>query len=271
MAASQRSQGPDRPGRGGPLAVTLEAASRLGSRLLLLQEPFAEPGLIEALTAEGYDVVAPTRRPDAWQAVRDVEQAPDVVIVPIEPGQEQEIRRLRRLRVLESPPFLGVTREGSGEVSRETLRCLGVAGLVDRAAGLEHLLFRLDQILRPPVATRRHQRVPVFFAVAVRTGSSSWEALYAHTLSQGGMGLVADRPVEVNTDLSLRFEFRPAPEPLEVSARVVYCQALREAAGLHRIGVFFYPMPAEREQCLVEFVERAPRERGGGAAESATP
>lgn len=241
--------------RATPVEPAREDAARR-PQVLILQEPFTAPGIAAALEQRGYAVCAPPREEDSWAAVRDVARAPMLLVLPVCEEEVEGIRRLRRLQVLAAVPILGVTRERGGPTSLEPLRSLGVVGLVDAQTPLEHLVFRVEQIVRPRRPGRRHERVAVFFPVDVAVPDEPFRVLYATTLSAGGMGLLATRPIEPNTDVDLRFHLLPGSDGLERKGRVVYCHEDPSARGVHRVGLFFYPADAAADQHLATEVER---------------
>lgn len=224
--------------------------------VLILQEPFTVPGIVPALEQKGYAVCAPPRVEDSWAAVRDVERAPTLLVLPVCEEELEGIRRLRRLQVLAGVPILGVTQERGGSTSLEPLRSLGVVGLMDAQTPLENLVFRVEQIVRPRRSGRRYERVAVFFPVEVAVADEPFRVLYANTLSVGGLGLLATRPIEPNTDVNLRFQLRPGGDGFERKGRVVYCHEDPSARGVHRVGLFFYPADEVADRYLATEVER---------------
>jgi hypothetical protein len=225
-------------------------------QVLILQAPFAAEGIQAALEEAGYEVCAPPGELDPWLAVRDLERAPELLLLPVDDEELEGIRRLRRVQALARVPILGVARGCGPAAAFEPLRSLGVVGLVDARTPVEHVVFRVEQIVCPRRSGRRYERAPVFFGVDVAPEGQPSRVLYAATLSVGGLGLLSDEPIEPNTDVSLRFRLSPSVDDLALTGRVVYCHEEPSAPGMYRLGLFFYPLEESVRRRLADEVER---------------
>lgn len=167
-----------------------------------------------------------------------------------------EIEALREGSALRAVPILGVARASEIEASRSRLTELGVLGVVDPSAPPEHVLFRVNAVVRPRSSRRSLERVPTCFAIELGVeGSQTCE--YALNLSLGGIAITSLRPLEPNTDVSLRLRL-PFAEgaPPEVRGRVVWAKPGVASGRRWQLGIFFYPLESPARAAIEAEIAR---------------
>lgn len=227
-------------------AESMRAAATEGARprVLLCEETHFHRMLLSDIVAEaGCEAQWLPEGRSLVEAARSGRAAPDLVMLPLRPGDPQAAQGLATLRTLGGwgdVPVLAITTLAGSGFDPSALRTLGVIGAIDKTAIPEHVIFRINQVVRPYDSGRRNVRAPSFFPVDVEcAGSSTTE--YALNLSVAGMGLSSSRSIEPNTDITVRFWTPERSELIELSARVIHCQDSRRRYAPFELGVFFYP------------------------------
>lgn len=169
---------------------------------------------------------------------------PDLLILPIagnDPAGIEAIRDLRSHRAAKDVPILGFMTLDRSAVDLEALRSAGVDGLIDKGWPPEHIVFRVNQIVRRAPEGRAHERAPAFFPVDVEVEGSIFTG-YALDLSVGGMRITSKLPLDPNTDVQVRFRLPDQGDDLlEIAGRVVHLRPRECAAEPYELGLFFYP------------------------------
>lgn len=168
----------------------------------------------------------------------------------------KEIRELRSSSRNRQIPILGVTSFAKNGLDIPTLRAHGVVGVIDRTSEPEAVIRRIDSMVGPLACSRLTERVPCFLPVEIM-GDSCPKREYALNLSASGIRLTIENPVELNTNLALRFRLPMVSENLiNASGRVVHRLPKQNSAGCYEVGVFFYPMPPFSRDVITKEVER---------------
>ena len=80
---------------------------------------------------------------------------------------------------------------------------------------------------------------------------------YALDLSTRGIRLTSSRPIELNSNLKLRFCFPMVSDNLiEIDGRVIHILPRKNSAGHYEVGVFFYPMSLPCQTLIANEVKR---------------
>jgi DNA-binding response OmpR family regulator len=201
----------------------------------------------------GCEVIEVFPHVDSEEVLSGAEGPPDLIVVSIVDGTSPTLEWLRTLRKSTSPsvPILGVALRDRSEFDLETLRALGVVGLIDSAASPDHVVFRVNELVGSYGERRRRERVTALFPVELEAGGETTTE-YAVSLSVAGMGINSSRSFELNTCVRLRFHPAVAPEEwIELDAKVIHCARDPNSVPPHRLGVFFYAA-AGRTQDLLE-------------------
>ncbi len=221
---------------------------------------FGRARLSRILDSEGFEVLRCSAMESVLERLSRERLPLDLLILPIRPGEASDLAFLRRIRELPAMgevPILGITTLDRGGLDLDALRAVGVAGLMDKSAIPEEVVFRVNSLARGRTAyTRRYDRAPVFLAVDVEADGVVTSE-YASTLSCGGMCLVSSRPLERNTEVHLRFRLSPDGPLVEADARVLWqARFERDGQTLYRLGLFFYPLRADHKELVAREVAR---------------
>jgi len=225
--------------------------------VVILQDgDLAKARLPLILRAAGCDVVEVYPNAPLDGLVGPGRTRPDIVLVPV--GGGSWISRIRELRsnvALEKVPVLGMMSSAEVALDREAFQGLGVVGLVRRDAHPDHVVFRIDQVVRQAAERRSHERVGTVLAVDVEAlGTVTTE--FVVSLSARGAGLASSRRLEPNTDVSLTFLDDELGRLGAIQGRVARLVEIRDCLPAHRIGVVFYPLSDEAQNVLDDEVHR---------------
>jgi len=235
-----------------------QQASRERKPRVLLVEDISLCGapLSRALEEADFEVVIGGSGGVVDQAVSEESSAPDVLVVPMQPGDPLELDRIREIKASEQlldPPILGVVDSHGSAEDRRRLQALGVIGLVDHSTSPAHVVFRLNRIVHPAHGRLSYERAPAFFPVELEADGRILKE-YALSLSVGGMGVTSERPFEPNTEVRLRFALESGGGPLEMSGRVVYCRTGGDRDPINEIGVLFVDLGRDERSRIEEEV-----------------
>lgn len=223
---------------------------------ILLDPHLAKRHLALVLRAAGHDVleVYPNAPPDTLMgpASRD----PDVILATV--GDEASLRRIQELRAIEpveKVPLLGLLAPKCTPPDRERLLDLGIVGLVATGAHADHIVYRVDLVVRQLRERRQRERVGTLLPVEVEAlGRVTTEFIVS--LSAGGAGIASTRRLEPNTDVSLLFLDEELESVGSVRGRVARLAQLRDCLPGFRVGVVFYPLPEEIQAILEDEIQR---------------
>jgi tetratricopeptide (TPR) repeat protein/Tfp pilus assembly protein PilZ len=188
----------------------------------------------------------------------ELEPAPDLVILPFERGGSFQsfLERMRDVARLKHVPVLGITTLDRSHLDFDSLRRIGVAGLIDKSARPEHVLFRVKQLVSiPEHDSRSHPRAPVDLPVDLGFGGVMTSE-YADSLSRGGMRLRSRRQLDANDDVELRFRLGSDRDLIEAEGRVIYCTPRPVSPTSYSIGIFFRAIGSEAERSIDDEVQR---------------
>lgn len=189
--------------------------------------------------------------------IENVDASPDLFVFPIDGADSTSLDRVRAVHAHEEfsdVPILGVARMKQLHVGLDELRSLGIVGVAEREGSVEHLAFRVSQLVRPSLQRRRWERIEVFFPVHFELDGVRTTEL-ALSLSAGGIGLRCSRKVELNTDVRIVLEPEEGVE-LELEGRVVQAADDPRAFPRNRVAVVFYPASDETTARLERTVAR---------------
>ena len=184
----------------------------------------------------------------------------DLAIVALPGDANAAAARLERIRShpgLARIPILGVVPLEGSSLDYGRLREFGVMGVVDRGATPEQVAFRIGQATAlGKDAARRHVRVPVDLTVELEVGGHVVEER-AENLSWGGIRLRSGRPLELNTDVVLRFRLsEQSTETIRAEGRVIHCHPHPELGGMHSAGIFFSSLEPRYRELIEAEIER---------------
>lgn len=161
----------------------------------------------------------------------------------------QEVRTKKRFRDV---PILGVSPFPSFADRRE-LAALGVVGLVDRLSDADHVIFRINQVVRNLCERRRGRRARTVLPVEVTAGGKT-SAECVVSLSAGGAGLASSRSLSANTDVSIKFDSDRLAQLGVVPGRVTRTVRTADSLPAYQVGVVFYPLSGAQQALLEEEV-----------------
>lgn len=215
--------------------------------------------LSQILADAGIEAITRPPNLDAWAALQQISPPPDLLILPIlgsDRATIDEVREIRAHGTARDIPVLGLTTVDRAELDLEELRAMGVAGLVDKSCIPEHLVFRVNQLVRRPRERRTWDRAPAFFPVDLEAAGITTPE-YALNLSLGGMRVTSTHRLEPNTDVRVRFRLsNQSHEIIEAKGRVIYCSPRDVASGPYELGLFFYPFDGRVTEWIDREVQR---------------
>jgi hypothetical protein len=214
--------------------------------------------LVRLLTEAQIEVVEASCESGVFDAL--VRALPlDLLILPIGPKRcprPDWFRSIQAQPGLECLPILGALAGELDVDQLETLRMLGLAGVLDLGASAEQIMFRVSRVLRRDGPERRvHTRIPVDFDVTV-DADGVVTTQRAESLSSGGLRLRSSLALEVNREIRLRFRPEPEMGSIRANARVVNCSLAAQGVGGHAVGVFFLDLCASDRMRLDSLVAR---------------
>jgi len=215
--------------------------------------------LSQILQEAGMEVIPKPPNVRAVEALRQIDPVPDLLILPIfasDPSTLGAVREIRSRGPARAVPVLGLTTVDRRGLDLEGLRAMGVDGLIDKGCIPEHLVFRVNQLVRRPRKQRGWERAPAFFPVDLEAAGTVTPE-YALNLSLGGMRVTSTHRLEPNTDVRVRFQLAAqSSEIIEAKGRVIYCSPREVANGPYEVGLFFYPFDARVAEWIEEEVRR---------------
>jgi DNA-binding response OmpR family regulator len=213
--------------------------------------------LSQVLRGAGYEVVLKPDDVALSDAVESEGLPPDLLVVPVRPGDPASLEAIRDLRargLTKGAAILGVTPIGGGNLDLDSLRREGICGVVDRSSIPEDVVARVNRMLRAPNERRRHLRASTQLPIELAAEGATSREL-ATSLSIGGMGVCAERRIAVNTRLCVRFSLPEAPEErIDAEGRVTYVREI--GASTRSFGMFFDRLPDRAVALIHREVER---------------
>lgn len=173
-----------------------------------------------------------------------LETTPDLFIFPLRSRGSECLERIGKVNSHEQfqdLPILAVADLRDLSIDIEDLRALGVVGVVDRRAKIDHIMFRINQLVRPSAQRRRWERLDSFFPVTLDAdGTLSKEV--ALNISLGGISVRSARELEVNTYVSVSFKIEAENAELKLEGRVVRSNSDPKTVPAYRLGIVFFPL-----------------------------
>jgi DNA-binding response OmpR family regulator len=213
--------------------------------------------LSQVLRGAGYEVVLKPDDVALSDAVQSADRPPDLLVIPVRPGDPASIEAIRELRargLTKGAAILGVTPLDGGNLDLDSLRREGICGVVDRSSIPEDVVARVNRMLRAPNERRRHLRASTLLPIELAAEGETSPEL-ATTLSIGGMGVTSARRIAVNTGVCVRFSLPEAPdERIAAEGRVTYERPIGPATW--NFGMFFDRLPDRAVALIHREVER---------------
>ncbi len=208
---------------------------------------FFRTRLSEILEESELEVMKGTGFKNLVEALIQNPPPPDLLLLPVgrlSPSMISMVQELRATPGIPPVPILGITPLDRSGLDLTELRHLGFSGLIDKRAQPEHVIFRVNQLVRDCDPRRRHDRAPACFPIDLEIGGVL-RTEYVLSLSIGGMRFTSGSSLAGNTDITARFRVSEATDDfIEVRARVLY--ALKRVGGSgvspYEIGASFYPL-----------------------------
>jgi uncharacterized protein (TIGR02266 family) len=212
---------------------------------------FVRDRFSSAIENAGHHAIAVRTGAELLALVGDESCAIDLIVLDLRLPDGGGIALLHRLRAARPHPptilvFSGTI--GNADEVRELVP-LGVAGYINEYTAAQHIVPSLGPHLFPDHYNRRSSpRVGLATPVAYRVGNNIAAALTIN-ISQGGVAIRTSSPLEIGTDIKLRFRLPSARRDVDASARVCWSDR-RVGMGLE----FTTIEPADRS-AIGEFVE----------------
>jgi CheY-like chemotaxis protein len=249
----------EEPQPGSHATTAAEALSDRSPTIFLAEDTHVFRLRLSAILRDaGYAVLIKPPALGMLEALQIAAQAPDLVILPVSgcrPDATEAIESLREDARLAAVPVLAFTTLDRSGLDLEALRNAGVRGLVDKSCIPEQIVFRVNQLLRAPRATRRYQRAPAFLSLDLfADGETTSE--YASSIGLGGLCVTSSRSLEPNTDVRVRLALPPDhARAIEAHGRVIYSRYREGGAAPWEVGVFFYPLDETASHLVGQAVE----------------
>lgn len=182
-------------------------------------------------------------------------ELPDLVILGFEMAALDGPHACEKLRAREDtrdmPVLIVCKREG--EDVRKSCEAARASAVVFLSSGLDHVVQVVADMLRIP--PRKTVRIAVVLTVEKGKGIDVETLGRATNLSEGGMGLEASRPLEVETDLRLRFTLPGDHQRIEAGGRVRWVD--RRDRETYAMGVEFVSVAEAFRTRLNNYLDRS--------------
>lgn len=234
-----------------------ENRERLPRVFVILDQELHRMRLVQNLAQSDCRVIEVLPNAKLPDDIENVEASPDLFVFPIDDSDPSSLERIRGIHAhneFRDVPILGLAHMKQLCMGLDELRNLGVVGVADCKTSVEHIVFRINQLVRPSLQRRRWERADVFITVELELDGVSTSEI-ALNLSAGGIGLRCSRKVDVNTDVRIAI----APDDgaaLRLEGRVVQSADDSGVFPRNRIAVVFYPTEAETTARLERAVSR---------------
>jgi uncharacterized protein (TIGR02266 family) len=227
-----------------------------GRRILLVDDKPFSIALRQSLLRAGESEVL--MAPSGAEGMRMARSAqPDAILLHAElpdlDGHEV-CRRLRSDPLTEAIPVILLTGSARRQSDQSTVETGAVASL-PMSMDTPRLLNMIQMVLTTPLTRRIYPRVSVTRAVIYHSAdcTGTGETL---NLSEGGMFILTPNPLEVGTDLELRFALTIS-EPWQGTARVVWTRRPGEEHPFPvGMAVQFYDLPPDARTTIAAFVAK---------------
>lgn len=227
-----------------------------GRRILLVNDkPFSVALRQSLLRAGESEVLMAASGAEGMRVARSAQ--PDAILLDAELPDLDGNEVCRRLKVdplTEAIPVILLTGSARPQSDQSAVDTGAVASL---PTGMDtpRLLNMIQMVLTTPLTRRIFPRVSVTRAVIYQSAdyTGTGETL---NLSQGGMFILTPNPLEVGTDLELRFGLTIS-EPWQGTARVVWTR-IPEEEHPYPVGMAaqFYDLPPDARSAIAAFVAK---------------
>jgi uncharacterized protein (TIGR02266 family) len=177
-----------------------------------------------ALEGAGHRTVTVQTAAELLARLRLTSEPAHLIVLDLRLPQGRGLALLRAIQKLDATPPPIVVFSGTIASAAEVreLAALGVAGYVNEYASEQHILPALAPHLFPEHYNRRASpRVVLGIPVAYRFGNTIASALTLN-VSTGGLALRTTSPLEVGTELKVRFRAPGTKKEIEAQGRVAW-------------------------------------------------
>jgi uncharacterized protein (TIGR02266 family) len=204
-----------------------------------------------ALEGAGHRTVTVRTGPELLQRLRDTSAAAHLIVLDLRIPQGRGVALLRAIRKAnpDAPPVVVFSGTIANAAEVRELSTLGVAGYVNEYASEQHILPSLAPHLFPDHYNRRSSpRVVVGIPVSYRFGNTIASALTLN-VSTGGLAVRTTSPLDVGTDIKVRFRVPGAKKEIEAHGRIAWVD---RRVGM---GVEFTTVAAADKSIVDEWVQ----------------
>jgi CheY-like chemotaxis protein len=232
--------------------------SRARKKILIVDDSTSTVMFMKiVLKRMGFDVCS---APNGLEGLRRVQQdSPDLVILdlsmPVMDGRTM-LKKLRENNGSADLPVVIASVDESEETLTEIAR-LGISAYMKKPIKLDNLHAVIEEVLFSPVgAGRRCLRSPYHERVVLRSGGVSRQLL-AENLSEGGIYVRKEDPLETGTPVKVTFALGKEGL-LALAGRVIYQRTSQEGLSTKPPGmaIEFDEMPAYAARLLKAFIEK---------------
>ena len=178
----------------------------------------------EALEGAGHRTVTVRTGAELLERLRLKTEPAHLIVLDLRIPQGHGVALLRAIRKVDPnpPPILVFSGTIANAAEVRELAALGVAGYVNEYASVQHILPSLAPHLFPEHYNRRSSpRVVLGIPVSYRFGNTIASALTLN-VSTGGMAVRTTSPLDVGTELKVRFRMPGTKKDIEAQGRVTW-------------------------------------------------
>jgi uncharacterized protein (TIGR02266 family) len=177
-----------------------------------------------ALETAGHRAVVVPTAPDLLAAVRHGTAQPDLIVLDLRlpHGHGVDIvKALRKIDRLTAPIIVFSGTIASADEVRE-LSLLDIAGYINEYTSVQHIVPSLAPHLFPDAYNRRSSpRVALGIPVSYRVKNSIAAAVTLN-ISHGGLAVRTTSPLDIGTDVRMRFRLPGGKKDIDAGARVAW-------------------------------------------------
>jgi len=203
-----------------------------------------------ALTGAGHRVIVVRGATDLLGHVRDEHSDVDLVVLDLRLPQGRGVEMVRAIRSHKN--FTAPIVVFSGTIANadevRDLAALGVTGYVNEYTAIQHIVPSLAPHLFPDQFNRRTSpRVVLSIPIAYRFGNTIAGAVTLN-LSRGGVAIRTTSPLDLGTEVKVRFRLPAGRGEIEATARIAWVD---RRLGM---GLDFTEIDESDQRALEEFI-----------------